>query len=157
MSGRSGKGKAAKSSRQQVRSFGLLQPLIPETCQLPPYKVQMSKSQMMPSYRRVLELLERRNETRAEFESALHIASPYMLALAAPRYVAVLRELECAIESVEDSPIARARRNECLTLEERAALDGVLQEQRMGDDGSEEWAMRPSVLVCAHLEETDGR
>lgn len=117
----------------------------------------MSKSQMMPSYRRVLELLEKRNETRAEFESAFRIANPYMLALAAPRYVAVLRELECAVEGVEDSPAARARRDECLTLEERAALDGVLQEQRMGDDGSEEWEMRPSVLLCAKLEESDGR
>ena len=62
----------------------------------------MSKSLLMPSYRRVLELLEQRNETRAEFESALGIGNPYLLALAAPRYVAVLRALDCAIEGVED-------------------------------------------------------
>ena len=117
----------------------------------------MSKSPLMPSYRRVLELLEQRNETRAEFDSALGIGNPYLLALAAPRYVAVLRALDCAIEGVEDSPVARARRDECLTLEERAALDGVLQEQRMGDDGSEDWMMLPSLLKCATLEENGGR
>ena len=44
----------------------------------------MSKSPLMPSYRRVLELLEQRNETRAEFDSALGIGNPYLLALAAP-------------------------------------------------------------------------
>ena len=117
----------------------------------------MSKSQITPGYRRVLELLDHRNGARAEFESALRIGNPFLLALAAPRYVSVLRELENAVEGVENSPAARARRDECLTLEERAALDGVLQEQRLGDDGSEDWMLLPSVLKCAHSEDSDDR
>ena len=114
----------------------------------------MSQWPAVPRYRRVLEFLEKRNETRSAFESALASGNPFLLAMAAPPYVAVLRELEVAVEGWEDSPAERARRDECLTLEEKAALDGFLQEQQeIGDD---DWELLPSVVTCAQLEEHRG-